>query len=341
MRNRDRGTKIVVLTVVASAVVLAAGCSSSSGSKNTLRLGYFANLTHATAIVGVENGIFAKSLGATTLKISTFSSGTAASEALLSGSIDATFIGPSPAINMWVKSKAIKIIAGATSGGAALVVKSSINTAADLKGNKLASPQLGNTQDVALRSWLLSQGLKTDTSGGGDVSILPQDNAQTLDAFKAGTIDGAWVPEPWASRLVLDGGGKVLVNEASLWPAGKFVTTQLVVSTNYLNSHPDAVKALLLGLIEANDFVNNNAAAAQTTVNAGIKKITGKQLKTGVIAAAWKNLTFTLDPISTSLQTSADHAVTVGLLKKPDLSGIYDLAPLNALLTAAGKPAVQ
>lgn len=355
MRIKTRGLKTAAVTVVAaSLLVAAAGCSKSSkapaASANgspaaeaptTLRLGYFANVTHATAIVGVENGIFAKALGANTLKTSTFSSGTAASEAILSGSIDATFIGPNPAINAYVKTKAIRIIAGATSGGAALVVKSSINAAADLKGKKIASPQLGNTQDVALRYWLQSQGLKTDTSGGGDVHIVPQENAQTLDSFKSGAIDGAWVPEPWATRLVQEGDGKVLVDEASLWPGGKFVTTQLIVAEKFLTAHPDAVNRLLSGLIEANDFVNANASQAQTIVNDGIKKITGKQLKDGVITTAWKNLTFTVDPISASLQTSADHAVAVGVLKKPDLTGIYDLAPLNALLKAAGKPEVQ
>ena len=346
-------TRAVTLALLAPLALSLAACgkndkpvttangSPAAESATTLKLGYFPNLTHATAIVGVEKGIFAKDLGQDTLKTATFNAGSAAVEALFAGAVDATFVGPNPAINAWAKSKAIKIISGATAGGAALVVKPEITSAADLKGKKLATPQLGNTQDVALRSYLKDNGLSTDTSGGGDVHILPQENSATLDAFKAGTIDGAWVPEPWATRLVQDGGGKILVNEASLWPGGKFVTTQLVVTTKFLDKHPGAVKRLLEGVVEANDFVNANAAEAQTVVNAGIKKITGKSLKDAVIQAAWKNLAFTVDPISTSLTTSKEHAVALGLLKAVDLSGIYDLDPLNAILKAAGKPGVQ
>src|SRR5947207_7988319 len=211
--------------------LLGTACGSDLGSKTaakgevttapkaapvTLRLGYFPNVTHASAIAGIEKGIFADKLGPNVdFKPSIFNAGGAATEALFSGAIDATFIGPSPSINAFVKSKgdAIRIIAGATSGGAALVVRQDINRAADLKGQKVATPQLGNTQDVAARAWFLSQGLKTDTQGGGDVKIVPQDNSQTLDTFKAGQIAGAWVPEPWATRLGREGGGKVLVDE--------------------------------------------------------------------------------------------------------------------------------
>jgi NitT/TauT family transport system substrate-binding protein len=213
------------------------GPSASAGDAvkgGTLRLGYFPNVTHAPAILGVENGTFAKALGKDVgLETKTFNAGPAAVEALLAGALDASYIGPNPAINAFAKSKgeAIRIIAGATSGGAALVVKPSITKAADLKGKKVASPQLGNTQDVALRAWLGEQGLKTNPQGGGDVSILPQENSQTLDTFKAGDIDGAWVPEPWVSRLVQEGSGKVLVDEKELWPGGRFVTTHLIVRT--------------------------------------------------------------------------------------------------------------
>ena len=127
------------------------------------------------------------------------------------------------------------------------MVKPDINKASDLKGKRVASPQLGNTQDVALRTWLKKQGLKTDTQGGGDVSIVPQDNALTLDAFKQGQIAGAWVPEPWATRLVTEGGGKILVDEKTLWPDGKFVTTNIIVRTQFLDEHPDVVKQVLAG----------------------------------------------------------------------------------------------
>jgi NitT/TauT family transport system substrate-binding protein len=310
----------------------------------TLRLGYFPNITHAAAVAGVERGIFTDKLGPDVdFKTSIFNAGGAATEALFSGAIDATYIGPNPAINAFAKSKgeAIRIVAGATSAGAALVVKPEINSAADLKGKKVATPQLGNTQDVALRAWLLEQGLKTDTQGGGDVSIKPQENGQTLETFKTNQIAGAWVPEPWATRLVREGGGKVLVDERSLWPGGQFVTTHLIVSTAFLKAHPDVVERLVAGHVAATDYVNRNTAEAQDVVNAGITKITGQAMNPETITGAWKNMTFTFDPVASSLHKSADDAKKVGLLAADTkIDGIYDLSILNKLLTAAGEPPV-
>jgi NitT/TauT family transport system substrate-binding protein len=318
--------------------------ATSSGEKVTLRLGYFPNITHATALVGVEKGIFADKLGPNVkLETSTYNAGPAAIEALFADAIDATYIGPNPAINGYAQSggKALKIISGATSGGAFLVVKPDINAPADLKGKTVGTPQLGNTQDVALRTWLKNNGLSSDTSGGGDVSVKPQDNAATLDAFKQDQVQGAWVPEPWATRLVQEGGGKVLVDEKTLWPQGQFVTTHLIVSSKFLKDHPDVVKGLLAGQVAANDYVNKNPADAQKAANDQIEKITQKRLADGVIAAAWKNMTFTDDPVTSSLKMSADNAIALELLKPVDLSGIYDLGPLNEVLKAAGEPAVQ
>jgi NitT/TauT family transport system substrate-binding protein len=351
MTNRGARLATLLLVILGLPLGLAAcgddapeaAATGTSAAAGELRLGYFPNLTHATAIAGVERGIFARALGSTTLKATTFNAGPAAVEALFSEAIDATYIGPGPAINAFVKSKgkAIRVISGATSGGAALVVKPSIAKAADLKGKKLASPQLGNTQDVALRAWLAEQGLATDLQGGGDVSISPQENAQTLETFKTGDIDGAWVPEPWATRLVQEGGGTVLVDERDLWEGGRFVTTHLVVRTAFMEEHPDAVKALLEGQVEANDWINANAEEARTVVNAGIEKITSKALKPETIATAWENLSFTNDPIAASLEIGARHATAVGLLDDADLEGIYDLTLLNEVLAAAGKEEVQ
>jgi NitT/TauT family transport system substrate-binding protein len=338
--------------VAAGALALVAaglsGCSASSASASgggtpALRLGYFPNLTHAAAIAGVQKGFFKDALGSSaTLTTATFNAGPAATEALFANAIDASFIGPNPTINAYAKSKgaAIRVIAGATSGGAALVVKPGINTVADLRGKQIATPQLGNTQDVALRYYLKQNGLHTDTQGGGDVNIVPEDNGTTLTAFAAGKIDGAWVPEPYATRLVQESGGKVLVNEATLWPQGKFVTTDLVVRTDYLNAHPDVIKKLLEGLVKATDYVNTDPAAP-ATVNDGLKTLSGKALKPAVLAAAWKNLTFTVDPLAAPLKESAKHAEDVGLLDPIDLSGLYDLGPLNAVLAAAGKAPVS
>ncbi len=330
---------VLVLTACASAD---AGGSADNGPL-TLRLGYFPNLTHASALVGVKKGFFASALGSgVTIETHTFNAGGEAVTAILSGSIDATFVGPNPTTNAFVQShgEAVRVIAGATSGGALLVVKPSITSPAQLKGKKIADPQLGGTQDISLRWYLKGQGFKTDTAGGGDVNVVPQDNAQTLTSFKQGQIDGAWVPEPWASRLVVEGGGKVLVDERDVWPGGQFVTTNLIVSTQFLNSHPVRVKALLEGLYQATQYINSNPTDAQTVTNDAVEQITGKKLAGGVVSAAWPHLTFTLDPLAATLKASADHAHSLGLLPSVNVNGLYDLTLLNRVLAAHGQPAV-
>lgn len=314
-----------------------------NATASTVRLGYFANVTHAPAIVGVEQGYFADKLGDTKLETSTFNAGPAAVEALFADALDITFIGPNPSINAYAQSDgaAIRIVSGSTSGGAYLVTSPDITSAEELRGKTVATPQLGNTQDVALRSWLKDQGLSTDTSGGGDVSIKPQENADTLTAFKDGSIDGAWVPEPWATRLIQEGGGKVLVDEKTLWPDGKYVTTQVIVRTKFLEQYPGTVKAIIEGELEALNFIEQSPTEAKTITNTGIEKITTKPLPQQVIDAAWPNLAFTYDPIASSLQESAQAAQDVGLLDPVDLDSIYDLSLLNSVLAAQGLPPVQ
>jgi NitT/TauT family transport system substrate-binding protein len=335
------------ITVVALGASTLAGCGagdSPGGSAATLRLGYFPNITHAPALVGVQNGIFADTLGPDVkLETKTFNAGPSAIEALFSEAIDATYIGPNPAINGWAQSKgtALKIIAGTTSGGAALVVRDGIDSVDDLRGKKIATPQLANSQDVALRYWLREHGLKTDQQGGGDVSVLPTPNAETVAAFASGAIDGAWVPEPYASQLILKHQGKVLVDEKDEWPDGQFVTTHLIVRTEFLKDSPELVRRLLQGHIEAVAFTNDHREAAQKAANEHLAALSGKPLPENIIAAAFTNLTFTVDPIAASLQGSAAHAQEVGLLDPVDLKGIYDLGSLNELLSAAGRPLVS
>jgi NitT/TauT family transport system substrate-binding protein len=317
---------------------------SPAGPAAQLRLGYFPNLTHATPVVGVAKGYLATALGSTELSVQTFNAGPAEMEALVSGDLDAAYVGPSPAVNAFARShgQALRIVAGAASGGASLVVRPGIGTAADLKGRHIASPQLGNTQDVALRTWLKSHGLTpSSATGPGDVSVEPTENATALQLFTAGKLDGAWVPEPWASRLVLDGGGKVLVDERTLWPAGAFATTLLVVRTAYLNQHPQTVRALIDGQLAANDWIAKNPAAAKATLNAELKRLTAKALTPAVLDRAFGELTVTNDPLAATLRTSAQHAVDAGLLKQVDLTGIVDLRQLNAALAARNLPAVS
>ena len=339
-----RSLSVLIAALLLSACAASGTAPSQSGAASvTLRLGYFPNVTHATAIVGIQKGFFAAALGdSVTFQTQVFNAGTDAVEALFSNAIDATYIGPNPAINAFAKShgQAIRIIAGAASGGAALVVKPEITKPGDLSGRTLATPSLGNTQDVALRAWLKDQGFSTDAEGGGDVSIKPQANGDALQAFTLGQIDGAWVPEPWATRMVEEGGGHVLVNERDLWPDGKFVTTHLVVSTTFLEAHPDVVKQLLTGDVAANEFENAHPDEAQQIVSKALADLTSSQLPAGTLAKAWQNLEFTVDPIASSLATSAKHATDLGLLDPVDLTGIYDLRLLNEVLTAQGKPAV-
>jgi sulfonate transport system substrate-binding protein len=310
----------------------------------TLRLGYFPNLTHAGALVGLQKGYFASALGsAVTLEGHSFNAGPDAVTAILSNSIDAAFVGPNPTVNAFVQSQgtAVRVVSGATSGGALLVVRAGIASASDLKGKKIADPQLGGTQDVALRWYLKSRGLSADLAGGGDVSILPQDNAQSLLAFRQGAIDGAWVPEPWASRLVIEGGAHVLVDERDLWPQGRFATTDLVVRTDFLEQHPKRVKALLEGLYAANAYLHDNPADGEKTANDALGALTGKRLADPVVAAAWGHLTFTLDPLAGSLRDSAGHAHEAGLLPPVKLTGLYALGLLNEVLAEHGEQPVN
>ena len=337
---------------VAGITLLGAGCSSSaagsSGSGSApvvLRLGFLANITHEPALIGIAKGFFAKDLGKNvTLKTSVFSSGTEETTALLAGQLDAAYVGPNPAINAWQKSNgtAIKIVSGAASGGASLVVKKGITSASQLKGKSLATPSLGNTQDVAARYWLKQHGLTTTPTGGGDVSIKPiKPNSAAVLEFKSGQIDGGWEPEPYATEMVLDGGTR-LVNEASLWPGGKFVTTNLVVTQSFLKAHPSTVNGLLKGQIEANSYINANPSAAASAANAELTKLLGKGLKPNVLSASLQYIHFTNDPVASSLMADAQHAAAVGLATPPkNLSGIYDLGPLNALLKADGQPQVS
>jgi len=344
--------RVLLAAGVAAVTVLAAGCTSSAtGAQSSdsgpvvLRLGFLANITHEPALVGIAKGFFTKDLGKNVeLKTTIFSSGTEETTAILAGQLDAAYVGPNPAINAWQKSNgtAVKIVSGAASGGASLVVKKGITSAGQLKGKSLATPSLANTQDVALRYWLKQHGLNTTPTGGGDVAIKPiKPNSAAVLEFTSGQIDGGWEPEPYATEMVQAGGTR-LVNEASLWPGGKFVTTNLVVTQSFLKDHPSTVNGLLKGQIEANSYINADATAAANVANAELTKLLGKGLKPNVLSAALPYIHFTNDPIASSLTTDAQHAVAVGLLTPvKNLSGIYDLGPLNALLKADGQPQVS
>ncbi|MFE7854467.1 aliphatic sulfonate ABC transporter substrate-binding protein [Streptomyces sp. NPDC057403] len=322
---------------------VAAGAKKIDGL-DSVKIGYFGNLTHATALVGREQGLFQKELGATKAEYATFNAGPSEIEALNSGSIDIGWIGPSPAINGYTKSdgKSLRIISGSASGGVKLVVNpKKITSLKDVKGKKIATPQLGNTQDVAFLNWAAEQGYKIDPqSGKGDVTVVRTDNKITPDAYKSGSIDGAWVPEPTASKLVAEG-GKVLLDESSLWPDKKFVITNIIVSQKFLSAHPKAVEAVLKASVESNKWIKANPDQAKAAANKQLEADSGKALPAKVLDPAWSSISFTDDPLAATLNTEAAHAVKAGLLTKPDLKGIYDLTLLNKVLKAEGESTVD
>jgi NitT/TauT family transport system substrate-binding protein len=321
----------------------AAAASGAKLSADTVKIGYFANLTHGTALVGLQEGLFQRELGGTRIKTQVFNAGPSEIEALNAGSIDIGWIGPSPAINGYTQSggSSLRIVGGSASGGVDLVVNpDKVKSLDDLRGKRIATPQLGNTQDVALLNYLASKGYKEDAqSGAGDVSVVRTDNKVTPDAYSSGSIDGAWVPEPTASTLVARG-AKVLLDEKDLWPDRQFVITNIIVSQKFLKEHPDVVEAVLRGSVKTNAFIKANPAKAEQDANDAIKAAGGNALPAKVLDPAWQSIDFIDDPLAATLQAEADHAVTAGLLKKPNIAGIYDLTLLDKVLQEAGRPAV-
>ncbi|WP_426990716.1 ABC transporter substrate-binding protein [Pseudarthrobacter sp. Y6] len=354
-RAIEAALAIGLVFLIAAGAVVASSISRNTAAEAAipaptpaaeLKLGYFGNLTHAPALVGVKQGILARNLGDTKLSTETFNAGPAAIEALNAGAIDAAYIGPNPAINSFVKSEgeSVSVIAGAAAGGAQLVVRPGITSAAELKGKTLASPQLGGTQDVALRAWLAAEGYKTNVDGSGDVAINPTDNAQTLKLFQDGKLDGAWLPEPWASRLVLQAGAKVLVDEKDLWDgslsgkAGEFPTTILIVNKKFAAAHPDTVKALLRGHAESVAWLNDTPAAEKTAViNDALQESAGAALPADVLDRALQNVVFTVDPLAGTYPKLLEDGVKAGTTKQADITGLFDLRALNEVIGSAGR----
>jgi NitT/TauT family transport system substrate-binding protein len=341
----------LVATAVLTLFATLAGCSRAdkgSGADTTkaanqgpaaeLRLGYFPNVTHAAALIALDKGFLTKDLGQTKLTPQSFNAGPDEVSALLGGSLDAAFIGSGPAITAFSKSDgaAVRLVAGATSGGAQLVVKPDINSPADLKGKTVSDPQLANTQDVSLKTWLTKQNLT------GQVTVANMANSQSLTEFGKGDIQGAWLPEPYSSQLVLDEGAKVLVDESTLWPNGQFPTTVLVVRTEYLQQHPDTVKALIQAEVDAVGYAQSDHAGAEAAVNDQLKQLTGKALPQPVLDRAFSKITLTFDPLAGDFpELAQDQVVAKVAPTAPKTQGLTDLTLLNQVLAGAGKPAVD
>jgi len=337
-----RKTIAAFIVVVALVGVYLLSVGLASKQESVIRVGYFPNITHSQAIIGMSNGAFQKALG-NDVKIVTrvFNAGPSVIEAMFAGELDLAYIGPNPAINGYVKSKgeALRIVAGATSGGSALVVRSDsgISKIEDFHGKKIASPQLGNTQDVALRGWLKDHGFILKDKGG-DVQVLPINNPDQLTLFLKKEIDAAWAVEPWASRLVKEGQGKVFLDERSIWPNGEFVTAHIIASRKFMGTHRDLIKKWIAAHVELTGWINTNVSEAKKVLNEQLKKLTGKALPADVLDDAFGRLKVTYDPIKSSLFTSSRWAFEQGFLGKemPDLSGIYDLSILNEVLKEKG-----
>lgn len=338
---------VIIAIVIALSIVYhpSAGqvVSVSTTGDNVLRIGYFPNINHAQAVIGIGSGNYQNALGNIKLESQVFNAGPSAIEALFAKRIDIAYVGPNPAINGYIKSEGhgLKVIAGVSSGGAIFVVRgdSGINTVHDLGGKKFASPQLGNTQDVALRSYLLKNGYKT-SENGGNVTITPANTADIVTMISKKEVDGAWVPEPWGTILVKQTNSTVFVDERDLWPQGKFATALLVVRSDYLQSHPDVIEKLLEAHVKETIWINNNKADAIKAFNVQVKKITGKTIPDDVISEAFTRMDITYDPIQSSVGKSASNAFDLGFLgdKRPDLSRMFDLTILNKVLQQQNLP---
>ena len=343
-KTRFKTLSAIVATLIISSFIGYDHSAYASDSLSTLRVGYFPNLTHAPAVIGIGNGDFQKKLVDVKLDPHVFNAGPAAIEALYANQIDIAYVGPTPAINAYVKSDGdIRIISGAASGGASFVVRNDagIHTIQDFVGRTFSSPQVGNTQDIALRAYLLDNGYKT-SENGGSVTVLPAKNSDIVALMLKKSIDGAWVPEPWVTTLVHVANGKIFLDERSLWPNSKFVTAEIVVRPEFLKEHPDVIKNFLDANVDEVNWINKNPDQARQVFNTEQEKLTTKPIPDDQLKEAFSRLDITYDPITSSLYTSADNQYKVGFLDtKPDLSGIYDLTLLNQVLDEKGLPEVS
>lgn len=338
-------TLIAILISLTFALILS-GCGdkSQAGDAATskakapehVRLGYFANLTHAQALIGVSRGDFQKAIGNVPLKTSVFNAGPSAVEAFFAGELDITYIGPGPAVNAFVKSRgdAVRVVAGAAANGVAIVARkdSGIKTLADLKGKRVATPQFANTQDIAARIFVLQTLNDKPKTDGGTTDIQPIANADQLGLFKQGQLDASWAPEPWATRLIHEGNGVLIEEEKNLWPDKRFAITLVLVSKKFLDQYPETVENLLRVNAELTAFIKSNPDQAQVLVNEELKKLAGKAVAPDVLKEAFARIEFTTDPLESSVLKFAEWNQQLGFSKeKTDVKGLFDLTLLKKI----------
>ena len=310
--------KLITLIVALAALV------TPIAAKTVLRVGYFPNVTHAQGVIGKtltsqQKGWFEERFGPDIeIQWYAFNAGPSAMEAIFAGSLDLTYVGPSPSLNAYIRSKGeeIRVIAGSARGGAALLVRpgSGIEKPEDFRGKKLATPQLGNTQDVAARAWLQKQGFKI-TQMGGDVFVLPTANPDQLSLFQQGKIDAVWTVEPWVSRIEREAGGKIFLEQKDV------VTTLLVSSAKLLKDKPELVAKFAQAHRELTDWINAHPAEAQALVQRGLSDEVKREIKLDLVVAAWQRLTFTPDISLSSIESLVADARGLGFIRgEVDLS---------------------
>jgi NitT/TauT family transport system substrate-binding protein len=310
-------------------LVLSLGlCALSRAEKVVIRVGHFPNVTHAQAVIAhglsrAGKGWFEERLGPDVgIQWFVYNAGPSAMEAIFADSIDLTYVGPSPALNAYAKSNGdeVRILAGAANGGAALVINADrIKTPADFKGKKVATPQLGNTQDVSCRAWLTKQGFKV-TQLGGDVQVLPTSNPDQLNFFKEGTVDAVWTVEPWVSRLESEANGKVMVEE------GNAITTVLVSSAKFLRDHRELAKKFAKAHAELTEWIQKNPDEAQKILREELSAETTRQIPAELIVSSWKRLKFTTEISREPLQEFVDNAQKAGFMRgAPDLKRLIEV----------------
>ncbi|GAA4727997.1 ABC transporter substrate-binding protein [Nocardioides endophyticus] len=331
MNNLSRRSRIGAAAIAAGLLTTSlTACSGASAHDDAIRVGYFPNLAHAGAILGVEGGYFADHLGDVDLTTEVITAGPDAVTALVSDKVDMAFLGPAPAVNAYLKSDGdVTLISGASSGGVRFVARPELVESGDFSGAKIASPALGGSPDVALRYWLGDEGYAVDVPDAENgVSVVPQEPGQSVGAYASGAIDGAWMHEPFVS-LLEDAGAEEVVDERDLWPGGQFATTVLVVRTSVLEERRDDVEAVLAGLVDAMDAIDSDPSGSRAIVASFIAGQTGLELDPALVGKAWSSIDFTTDPLEDTIESGARRAVVQGVLDSADLDGFVDLGPLT------------
>jgi NitT/TauT family transport system substrate-binding protein len=320
-------------------LLLAAGASQIGACKSSkrtvpglVRIGFFPNITHSQALVGNLEGTFARHLGNTQTRMVQFNAGPAAMEALSSGSLDVSYVGTGPALTFYLKAdRQLRVIAAAVNGGAVLVARTA-KTPQDLKGKTVASPQLGNTQDVALRYWLKAQGLKIAEDSKGDVTVIPLANPDIVGLFLTRRLEAAWVPEPWGARLIWEAGAHILVDERDLWPNRVFHSTLLVTTQPFLEARPNDARAILRAHVELTRQWTEAPDEFARKTNDAFGQLTSKTLPPPVLKDAFSRLEPALRPLPQVLSLAAKHAQELGFVPGADVTGMVDTSLLDELV---------